>query len=485
MKLFRLSLFSRIMFWFFLNLILLGVILFTIFNLNFRFESNSPFFGGATHRIESVSRQISRDIDEKSRDERDRILQRYSETYNVEFFLFDNQGVQLGGRPVELPEEVLNKIVLREPGPPGSTPNLGEVPPPKPGFGGILPSVSPFSLYVKTESPRRYWFGVRTLTLEKHSPDHFRSRLLAVSDSFYGYGLFFDPIPFVVIALVVIFVSILLWFPFVRSITSRVSQMNEAAQRIAEEDFEVRLVDWRSDELGSLGKSINHLATRLSGFVQGQKRFLGDVSHELNSPLARMQFALSILEDRVDEKNLAYVRDVQEEVELMSRLVGELLAYSKAGIKTPHVHLERVPLRPLLERVVEREKAREEAVIEIEASDALEASAHPEMLARAVSNVVRNAVRYAGTAGRITVAASNGGNTVKISVADQGAGVPAADLEKIFDPLYRVESHRSRETGGTGLGLAIVKTCVEACQGKVFAENLAPKGFAVTIVLKN
>ena len=73
---------------------------------------------------------------------------------------------------------------------------------------------------------------------------------------------------------------------------------------------------------------------------------------------------------------------------------------------------------------------------------------------------------------------------MKIEVADQGAGVPDAELEKLFDPFYRLQSHRSRESGGTGLGLAIVKTCVEACQGRVVARNLKPQGFAVIITLK-
>jgi two-component system sensor histidine kinase CpxA len=486
MKFPRFSLFYRIMLWFFLNLILLGTILFLIFNLNFRFEPNSPFFGGATNRIETVSRHISRDIDEKSREERDQILRQYSETYHVEFFLFDNKGVQLGGRPITVPPKVLNEIILAEPGPAHSSPDFGEVPPPSPGFGGIRPPASPFSLYVKTDDPKLYWFGVRMLTLEKkNAHDHFRSRLLAVSDSFYGYGLFFDPTPWIVISLAVIVVSILFWLPFVRGITRTVSQMNEAAERIADEDFDVRVNDKRSDELGHLGKSINHLAARLAGYLQGQKRFLGDVSHELNSPLARMQFALSILENRVDEENLPYVLDVKEDVELMSKLVGELLTYSKAGIKAPHVELERVRIRPLIERVVEREKAKQNTEIEIAVGENLEACAQPELLSRAVSNIVRNAVRYAGNAGKISVAAENGNHQVRLSVTDSGLGVPDSDLEKIFDPLYRVESHRSRETGGSGLGLAIVKTCVEACQGKVFAENLEPKGFAVTITLKN
>jgi two-component system sensor histidine kinase CpxA len=261
--------------------------------------------------------------------------------------------------------------------------------------------------------------------------------------------------------------------------------MTVATREIAEEKFDVRVSEKRTDELGGLGSTINHLAKRLSGFVTGQKRFLGDISHELNSPLARMQFALSILEDRVDEKNRAYVEDVKEEVELMSKLVAELLTYSKAGIKTQQVNLERVLVKPLVELVVQRETVAENADIKLKIDENLEALAQPELLSRALANVVRNAVRYAGNAGEISVSAENGNDQVKITVADSGAGVPEADIEKLFDPFYRIETDRSRQTGGTGLGLAIVKTCVEACQGKVFAENRSPSGFAITILLKN
>jgi two-component system sensor histidine kinase CpxA len=198
-----------------------------------------------------------------------------------------------------------------------------------------------------------------------------------------------------------------------------------------------------------------------------------------------MQFALSILEERVHDQNRPYVQDVKEEVELMSKLVDELLTYSKAGIKAPQVELEKVKIKPLVERAIERETAKEKAEIEIEINEDLQAQAQPELLSRAIANVVRNAVRYAANAGKIKVSAQNSNGQVKIIICDQGTGVSEGELEKIFDPLYRVESARSRQTGGTGLGLAIVKTCIEACQGKVFAENLIPTGLAVTFVLKN
>lgn len=292
--------------------------------------------------------------------------------------------------------------------------------------------------------------------------------------------------PFIILAGVVIGFSILFWLPFVRNITKAVGQITAAAGQIAEEKFDVRVSENHTDELGQLGQSINHLAQRLSGFVHGQKRFLGDISHELNSPLARMQFALSILEDCQDEeKKRAYVEDIREEVILMSKLVSELLTYSKAGIKKTEIKLTRLDLSPLVESVVTRETANENAEIELKIDEKIEVLAQPELLSRALANVVRNAVRYAGSLGKITITAENTNNQTKITVADNGAGVPEAEIGKLFDPFYRVESDRARQTGGTGLGLAIVKTCIEGCQGKVFARNRAPSGFEIVITLKS
>lgn len=484
----RFSLFKKIIIWFFLNLIVLAVILFAFFTLSFRYRPNSRFSGLFNNSIEAVTRQITNDLDDKGREERDAILKSYSEKYaGVEFFLFDHQGNQLGGREIQLPTEVLSEINKTENFPPLFEPpdNPEKSARRKPPFGAMPPIPPPF-VYQRTTNPTKYWYGARTIVFEKNVNEPTRSRLLAVSDSFYGYGLFFNPFPWLVLAAIIISVSILFWFPFVRKITKNIESLTKASEKIAEENFDVRVSEQRSDELGRLGTAINHLATRLSGFVSGQKRFLGDISHELNSPLARMNFALTILEDRVDKKNRVYVEDVKEEVELMSKLVSELLTYSKAGIKTSAVELEKIALLPLVEQIVKRETAAEKADVKINIDKNTEVLAQSELLTRAIGNVLRNAISYAGNAGEITVSAEKVDNDlIEIMVADQGAGVPEDTLEKIFDPLYRLETHRSRETGGNGLGLAIVKTCIEACGGKVHARNHQTSGLAVKILLKN
>lgn len=495
----RFSLFTKIIIWFFLNLLVLAAILFAFFSYNFRYRPNSNFaslFGGGS--IEMVTREITNEIDNKTRGQRDEILQNYSAQHSgVEFFLFDNKGEQLGGRAIELPAEIFNQITEPEGRiPPMPRENFRENPPPPRQFSeqterrdqpppGMLPPAPP-SMYQRTTNPTRYWYGAKSMTFLEDSREPVRTRLLAVSDSFYGYGLFFNPIPWLVLTALIIMVSILFWFPFVRILTKNIESLTAASEKIADEDFAVRVSEKRSDELGRLGSAVNHLASRLSGFVGGQKRFLGDISHELNSPLARMNFALQILEDRVGGENRAYVEDVKEEVEIMTKLVGELLSYSKTGMKTAEVKTEKVPLKPLVEKTVTRETANETAKIKIEIDENISVLAQPELLSRAVGNVVRNAVRYAGNAGEILISAENvENNLVEITIADAGAGVPEDALTKIFDPLFRVNKDRSRASGGSGLGLAIVKTCIEACGGRVYAKNLAPTGFAVKILLKS
>ena len=482
----KFSLFKKIILWFFLNLIVLALILFAFFSFNFRYRPNSRFSGLFGNSIESVTRQITYDLDDKTRGQRDEILKNYSEKYTgVEFFLFDSEGIQLGGNEINLPNEIREEITRREDFPPPKLeprPNSDNAERRQPPFGAPPP---PPPIYLRTTNPTRYWYGAKTMIYEPNSKEPIRTRLVAVSDSFYGYGLFFNPFPWLVLTAVIILVSILFWFPFVRNLTKNIEALTGASERISDEDFTVRVNEKRTDELGRLGASINHLAERLSGFVGGQKRFLGDISHELNSPLARMNFALTILEDRVGEENIAYIEDVKEEIEIMTKLVNELLSYSKAGIKTNKITTEKVLLKPLVEKVVERETTNQKAEINVEIEKDLFVFAQPELLSRALGNVVRNAVHYAGQAGEIKISAEKTANDlVEMTIADNGAGVPEDALTKIFDPLFRVNKDRARISGGSGFGLAIVKTCIESSGGRVYAKNLSPQGFAVKILLK-
>lgn len=470
----RFSLLTKIVLWLALNLIALGMILFF---LQFRLTPASPLLGEASNRIEAIIHLISRELQDDT-ENRDEVLRRYSEAYRVDFLLYKNSGEKIAGADLSLPEEVKEHLV-RPPHPPPFS--FGAAPPSDSGPEGFRPSPP---VRFKTSAAKPYWFLVRIPFFEKRDRQPIKASILVASESDTAHGLFYNPAPKLILLVIAIFLfSVLLWIPLVRNITHSLKEMTGAAEQIAEEHFDVRVNDQRSDEIGRLGKTINQLAMRLSGFVGGQKRFLGDISHELNSPLARMQFALGILEDRVDEANRNYVADVQEEVQLMSKLVSELLAYSKAGIKQTSVKLERVRLLPLIEEAIQREAAQPDR-IHLNIAPEIEVSAQPNLLERAVSNVIRNAIRYAGNAGPIIISAFREEKTIKILIQDCGPGVPEESIGKIFDPFFRLESDRSRQTGGTGLGMAIVKTCIEACDGEVTAQNRVPSGLEITIRVK-
>lgn len=432
--------------------------------------------GAPAERLGGIGRIIAAASVEKSREEIDKVIERFSKNYDVKFAFFTNKEVeQIGGEEMNLPPKI-RRIIKRKPRPLRGIPDSSTLPPP--------PDAARQIRIERTYAPREYWAIIRVPYFSDKEKKATPATIVVRSDSMTGNGLFFNPRPWLIIVLVVFGLTALIWFPFVRSLNKSISQLDTATRQIANENFNVRVDESRKDEIGNLGKSVNHLAGRLSGFVNGQKRFLGDISHELNSPLARMTWALSILETRINDEDQKYIDDVREEVELMARLVRELLSYSKAGIKGTEVQLESINLLDITNEVAEREKLHK-SIIEIDVGRELNVRANRELLSRAISNVLQNAIRYAGDKESILIKAESRKDDIILRIIDQGEGVPESDLNKLFDPLYRVQKDRARKTGGTGLGLAIVKTCINACEGKVSAKNLKPKGFEIKITLKS
>jgi two-component system sensor histidine kinase CpxA len=282
-------------------------------------------------------------------------------------------------------------------------------------------------------------------------------------------------------ALLVIVLSGLLWSPFIWGIARTVVRVTRATGAIADGRFDTRVHTRRRDELGRLAESVNRMAERLHNYVRGQKQFLADVAHEVTSPLARMQMGLGLLESRLPESEQAVLRDVQEEAQLMSRLLDELLLYSRAGLQAERSVPEPVELAPLLQRALQQEDPRQAVQLEVPAS--LRALAQPGLLERAVANLVRNALRYAGGA-EVRLRALREGAAVRILVSDRGPGVPAEALARLGEPFYRPDVARDRDSGGTGLGLAIVRRCVESCGGKVLFRNREGGGFEAEIGLE-
>lgn len=518
----RLPLLGRIMAWLLLNLLLLGgvvvVLLFTEFSLE-------PMLAGAAgERSQRAADALMAEIRDRPQTEWAAALDRFDEAYSVKALLVKEDGSMLVGEAVSLPAEVIARLRMGGPGgprgeetfvemrrrgprgegrdgrdgrfdgpPPGGRPDFGGVGGPA-GFGGPDgPGGPPPGMqrrtsgpvprsFLRAGEPAHYW-----LIFSGVMPDpsiRRPVRLIFRSETLSAGGLFFDFKPWLWAGSGVLAFSVLWWMPFVRGITRSISQMTAATERIAEGRFDANVSDRRGDEIGRLGSAINRMAQRLEGFVTGQKRFLGDIAHELCSPLARMEMALGVLEQRADASQRDYVDDVREEVRHMSGLVNELLQFSKAGLKPKDLPVVPVNVRELAERVISREALEDEGV-RIEIPESVLALGDPELLARALGNLVRNAMRHAVGTGPLTISADlSKPGQVSVSVIDSGPGVPPEALARLGEPFFRPDLARSRETGGTGLGLAIVKTCVEACQGRLELRNGAERGLVATLVLK-
>jgi len=476
-----------------LNVFLLVLVFVVVARIQ-HLDLGSIFLSPGRDRTLALCRLIALQLPNTDQKDWDRLLATYGATTHATGYIFDEQGVQRAGPPVTLPDIVLIKIRSRAGNPmeaagmgsaqgggsksnPGSTfPGGGENHqhhPPPPKFPVFL---------VKTSSPNRYWVGVHVPNFDPRTTRTEDDTILWTSTSFWTNSFFFDYTPWLVAALAVILISAACWLPLIRGLTHAISQLTAATGAIAEGKLETRLTLRRRDELGQLSDAINRMAERLAGFVHGQRRFLSDVAHELCSPIARIQVSLGILDQRAQPNQKQYVEGVQEEMEHMSGLVNELLLFSRAQLNAASTPLTRVNVAETVRRVLGRE-AGDETRVEAHVDENTTVMAHPEYLFRSLANVVRNAIRYAGECGPIVISTQEKDGRVLISVADEGPGIPEAELEAVFKPFYRPEDARQRETGGVGLGLAIVRTCIEACGGAVHCHNRPTKGLEVDIQL--
>jgi two-component system sensor histidine kinase CpxA len=482
----RLPLYARFLIWFGLNLLLLAAIIGLLLRTEFRIESVLSSL--AADRVQPVADVILGELKTRPRSEWNAVLGRFEEAYGIQFSLLDDRNQLVAGAPLTLPESVLRRL-------PGPGPRGGPDGPP-PDFGQGVDSnrrpvgrrlgVGPPAVFFRSQDPSGYWAVVRAPLEGPERGERGRpsfGRLVVFSESLSGGGLFIDFTPWWSAGGAVLLVSALWWIPFIGSISRSIRQMTLATERIAEGRFDVHVDERRTDELGRLGGAINRMTQRLSNFVTGQKRFLGDAAHELCSPLARMEMGLGILEERVPPSERERLEDVREEVRHMSGLVNELLQFSKAGLHPVGSAVESLDLVPLIQRVVDREGPAPHGCL-LDLPSSLRVEAHPELLAKAIGNLVRNAVRYAGSEGPIRITAAAQGSSTLVQVSDAGPGVPSGDLPRLGEPFFRPDTARSAETGGTGLGLAIVRTAVAACGGTVGFENLQPRGFRATLTLK-
>lgn len=240
-------------------------------------------------------------------------------------------------------------------------------------------------------------------------------------------------------------------------------RMVAVAQRLGEGDLATPVAVDRPDEFGDLERAFEAMRQRIGAMLEARERLLRDISHELRGPLSRMSVALPLL--RLELPESRYLDTLERELAAMDALIGEVLALAR-GRSPQALALEDLDLADVArELVAERQLLARQRGIQL----TCELSAAPvrgdrRLLARAVGNLLDNALKFARTRIRIETAVEGGKAWAR--VVDDGPGVAPEHLPRLFEPFYRPDTSRSRETGGTGLGLAIVKAIAEAHGGE-------------------
>lgn len=279
-----------------------------------------------------------------------------------------------------------------------------------------------------------------------------------------------------------LFAALLAWY-FSRPIRALRDAFNAAAAG----DLAPRFIDTRGvrgDELTDLGRDFDRMTGQLRVLMDGQRRLLHDVSHEMRSPLARLQAAIGLAHQQPD-KLAASLERIEREGVRMDRLVGELLTLSR---------LEASPVLPAREKIVFMEMLEEivgDARFEAQHTDRkitlsglaiVTVCGAPDLLWRAIENVVRNAIKHSPEGGTVDIEVGADARQVTLAVLDRGPGVAAPDIGAIFQPFFRSNA-TSNNVDGHGLGLAIAQRVVEAHGGAIGASNRDGGGLCVTIVL--
>ncbi len=289
--------------------------------------------------------------------------------------------------------------------------------------------------------------------------------------------------------LILFVVTAAVCYVLARSLTSPIRRLRQATHRFAAGDLRTRIGRRirGKNELAGLARDFDHMAEKIEALVSGQQQLLRDLSHELRSPLARLNVALELARSKqpgaAPEKALDRIA---LEADRLNEMIGQLLDLTRLTSAIDERIFKPFDLFRLLQKLVadadyEATAAGSHVVLEGEVPAGMQGA--EELLARALENIIRNAVKYTAPGSTVQVRLRAGQEHWHIRVKDQGPGVPEAMLRKIFEPFYRVADARERDSGGTGIGLAIAQRAIRLHQGTVTASNGADGGLQVDIAL--
>lgn len=305
-----------------------------------------------------------------------------------------------------------------------------------------------------------------------------RNMAKGITHGFLGWQLL---ILFTVTAVVCYFLA--------RSLTSPVRRLRQATHSFAAGDLTTRIGPnvKGKNELAGLARDFDDMAGKIEVLISGQQQLLRDMSHELRSPLARLNVALELARNKEPGAAQRKALDrIALEAERMNEMIGQLLSLTRLNNVMDEQTFAQFDLYQLLQQLVadaDYEATANGCRVVLNGKPPAMVQGAKELLARALENIMRNAVKYTAEGSTVQVSLTEERERWLIRVTDQGSGVPEAMLAKIFEPFCRVADARDRNSGGTGIGLAIAERAISLHRGTVTARNRDEGGLQVDIVL--
>jgi two-component system, OmpR family, sensor histidine kinase CpxA len=335
---------------------------------------------------------------------------------------------------------------------------------------GVRSGVGRVALILKSRSGREYIFATELPPQVPHQGPKF-TRL--------GFALQWG---------VALFVSGLICYLLTRYLTTPIFRLREAAHKLASGDLTARAssaLSPRKDEIGDLMHDFDAMAARIEDLVSRQRQLISDVSHELRSPLARLNIALDLARQRKGDD--PSFDQAEQDTALLDEMIGRLLTLAKLDLSAREIPMMQVDLAELVTQIArnanfESHPARDRVKLVIESKPFVHGN--PELLHSAIENVVRNAIHYTGPGTQVEVLLNRTAQSfARIAIRDHGPGIPDSELTNIFRPFYRVAASRDRQSGGAGLGLAIADRVIRTHGGTIRAQNSTPEGLLMEILL--
>ena len=289
---------------------------------------------------------------------------------------------------------------------------------------------------------------------------------------------------------IAVILSGLVCFGLAQYLSRPIRKLQSAAQELARGELHTRVSDSignRHDEIADLGKDFDQMATRLQSLVNNQKQLLSDISHELRSPLARMQLAVALARKKLDGGVSKEMDRIEQEAERLDELVGQSLTLSRLDAGAAYAKDDFIDIGELLDNIIKDcnfEASEKDKKVELNIDKSWTINANSELLHRALENIIRNAIRYTkiNTSVEVSLKQQNSSH-FSILIEDHGPGVPEDKISGLFEPFVRLSEARDRDSGGYGLGLAIAKRAIEFHDGSISAKNKTDNGLLVEVIL--